>query len=281
MNLFEGLEKFGIKPKKDVGLYEEEKKQEQQSQGEESKLQEPKEEDFLLQRNIKCPVCDKSFKDIAMKSGKAKRLEPDEDLRPRQMYIDSLKYGATVCPHCGYAALNRYFTHIASVQMKLIREEVTPTFKPLEPETELRAYTYDEAIERHKLSLFNAMAKKARTSEKAYNCLIISWLLRGKAEEIGEEQVDEYSQCKEEEEAFYWEAYEGLLKAVSSENFPICGMDANTMDYLLAAMARHYKQYDVASKCLARVLSSSTAGRKVKDMALDMKEQLMVEIKKM
>ena len=53
------------------------------------------------------------------------------------------------------------------------------------------------------------------------------------------------AECKKEEEAFYKQAYDGMLKAVSTEMFPICGMDQGTVDYLLATMSIHYKKYDV------------------------------------
>ena len=85
--------------------------------------------------------------------------------------------------------------------------------------------------------------------------------------------------CKEQEEVFYKQAYDGFMKAVSSEMFPICGMDQNTMDYLLAYMSSHFKRYDVASKCISNILGSS-ASNKIKDKARDLKEQIIAELKK-
>lgn len=280
MNLFDGLEKFGIKASQDMGLYEDERLAERK---EEEKLKtmtsEPKEEDFLLEKTILCPVCDVKFKSIVMKTGKAKRLESDQDLRPRQQYIDGLKYDVSACPYCGYAALNRYFEHATTGQIKLIREQICSRFQPSIITSGIRSISYDEAIDKHKLSLYNAIVKKARTSEKAYNCLIISWLLRGKSEELGVEHPD-YQACVDEEEAFYKEAYEGLVKAVASESYPICGMDQNTVDYILAVMSAHFKQYDVASKCLSRVLTSATANHKIKDLTLELKDEILAELKK-
>ena len=40
----------------------------------------------------------------------------------------------------------------------------------------------------------------------------------------------------------YQQAYEGFMKAMSTEMFPMCGMDQCTVDYLLAAMAYHFKK---------------------------------------
>ena len=84
---------------------------------------------------------------------------------------------------------------------------------------------------------------------------------------------------KEQEEAFYQQAYEGFMKAMSTEMFPMCGMDQCTVDYLLAAMAYHFKKYDVASKCISRIQATPSASKKMKDRAYDLKEKIVAEIK--
>lgn len=281
MNLFSGLEKFGIKATDSTDLYADEKAAEKKTKEKvETAVVQPKEEDFLLDKTVRCPVCDKEFKTRMVKAGKVKRLEPDADLRPRQQYVDSLKYDVASCPNCGYTSLNRYFEHITMGQIKLIKEQISRNFHPQAPSDDA-TWDYDKAIEMHKLSLFNSMVKKARTSEKAYNCLILAWLLRTKAEELETAgKKEEAAACRQEEESFYKEAYDGMMKAVSTEMFPICGMDQSTMDYLLANMAFHYKQYDVTSKCLSRVLSSASANRKIKDKSLELKEIILKELKK-
>ena len=95
-----------------------------------------------------------------------------------------------------------------------------------------------------------------------------------------EENKAKKEACAKEEEAFYKQAYDGFLKAVATEMFPMCGMDQSTVDYLLACMASHFKQYDVASKCIANVLTSVSANRKIKDKALAMKEEIVAVIHK-
>ena len=282
MNLFSGLEKFGFKSDAAVDLFTDEKDEKKNAKdGEAKKADEPTEEEFLLEKTIRCTVCDKVIKTKMVKSGRVKRLEPDMDLRPRHMYIDTLKYDTSSCPYCGYTAMNRYFEHLSSSQIKLIKEQVCSNYRPERP-VDLAVYDYDTAIDMHKLSLLNAIVKKAKTSEKAYNCLIISWLLRGKAETLEKSQPqdkEKLAECRKEEEAFYQQAYDGMMKAVATEMFPICGMDACTIDYLLATMAFHFKQYDVASKSLSNVITSVNAGNKIKDKARELKDKMIEEIK--
>ncbi len=280
MNLFEGLEKFGLKSAGTVNLFEEEKKTVEASEQNTAKEEIPTEESFLLEKSIRCAACDKVFKTKVIKNGRVKRLEPDMDLRPRFQYIDTLKYDVASCPYCGYTAMNRYFEHLSSAQTKLIKENISANFKAAGAEPAV--YDYDYAINKYKLALFNTVVKKGKTSEKAYTCLKISWLYRGKLEEMDAKDPafeKARKECKEQEEEFYSQAYEGFMKAVSTEMFPICGMDQTTLDYLLAAMSKHFKRYDMASKCIARIMGSASASKKMKDRAYDLKEQIVQEIK--
>ena len=241
----------------------------------------PTEDEFLLEKGIRCAVCDKGFKAKMIKNGRIKRLEPDADLRPKFQYIDTIKYDVVSCPNCGYTAMNRYFDHLSSVQVKLIKEQICANFKPTGEEPAV--FDYDFAIGRYKLALYTTMIKKGKTSEKAYTCLKIAWLFRGKAESL--DNADPAYEatlkaCKEQEEMFYQQAYEGFMKAVSSEMFPMCGMDQNTVDYLLAYMSAHFKRYDVASKCISNILGSPSAQNKTKERARDLKEKIVADLKK-
>ena len=283
MNLFEGLEQFGLKAQEMNNLFEDEKKIVKSADGNKEASEEiPTEDSVLLEKGIRCAVCDKGFKTKMIKNGRIKRLEPDADLRPRFQYIDTLKYDVSSCPNCGYTAMNRYFDHISSAQIKLIKEQICANFTPTGKE-EPAVYDYDTAIGRYKLALYTTMVKKGKTSEKAYTCLKIAWLYRGKAETLDAKDPANavaIKECKTQEEMFYAQAYEGFMKAVSSEMFPMCGMDQNTVDYILAYMSTHFKRYDVASKCIANILQSPSAQNKTKERARDLKEKIIAEIKK-
>ena len=205
MNLFKGLEKFGLKTEGTENLFEEEKRTNASTEQGEAKEEIPSEESFLLEKSVRCTVCDKVFKTKMIKNGRVKRLEPDFDLRPRFMYIDTLKYDVASCPNCGYTAMNRYFEHLSSVQIKLIKEKICANFKPTGEEPAV--YDYDTAINRYKLALFNTLVKKGKASEKAYTCLKISWLYRGKLEGMDEKDASleqERRECLEQQEAEYF-----------------------------------------------------------------------------
>ena len=109
MNLLSGLEKFGLDQMDTDHLFEEEKSDTPARKAPEPvPKKEPvhSETEFLLDKSIRCPVCDNVFRTRMVKTGRVKRMEPDFDLRPRFQYIDTNKYD--VCqpdldriPHSG------------------------------------------------------------------------------------------------------------------------------------------------------------------------------------
>ena len=236
------------------------------------------EEDFLFDKSFVCPVCDEEFQAKIVRTGKVKLLSADTDLRPKYQMVDCLKYDALVCPKCGYAALSRFFRFMLSAQAKMIRENISVNFKGL-PATG-NIYTYDDAIERHQLALANAVVKKAKNSEKAYICLKMAWLFRGKAETLPKETPDRENVLKElqkEEKELLVNAYEGFQAAFSKESFPMCGMDEITVTYLLADLARRIGHYEESSRWISRVLTSRAANERIKNKARDIKELLNAE----
>lgn len=122
-----------------------------------------------------CPVCENEFKSKAIKNGKTRRIGTDTDLMPIYEGPNPLFYDVHICPKCGYSALNQYFEKIKAEQINLIKSTITPRFKAREyPEV----YDANIAIERYKLTLLNAVVKKAKSSEKAFICLKIAWMYR-------------------------------------------------------------------------------------------------------
>ncbi len=275
-NLFSGLEKFGLgKLEKKLEVYEEESKTKGKDQGDDAAAPAVTEEDLLFDKTFVCPVCDEEFRSKMIRTGKVRLLSADTDLRPKYQVVDCLKYDALVCPRCGYAALSRFFKFMLSAQAKLIRENISVNFEGLPPVDNV--YTYDDAIARHQLALANAIVKKAKSSEKAYICLKMAWLYRGKAETLPEDTPDRekvLQELKEEEQELLENAYEGFESAFSKEAFPMCGMDEITVTYLVAELARRVGKYEESSRWISRVLTSRTANERIKNKAREIKEML-------
>ena len=276
-NLLSGLGKFGLDEGVGNNLFEDENVVKKQNvDGTVTKeIAKPKEEDFLLLKAVRCPICDGTFRTIQIKSGRTKRKEPDLDLRPRFEHIDTTKYDVASCPKCGFTAMHRYFGHLSTLQIKLIKEGVCDKFKtpPTKEITELKTYTYDEAIELFKLALYTTVVKKGANSEKAYSCLKIAWLIRGKIEELAEDKEknkEAIAVAQKEYMTFYTQAFDGFVKAMSSENYPMCGMDQSTVDLLIAAMAFNLGNYEYSSRFVSSLIVSKIAGPNIKKRAHDL-----------
>ncbi|MDF2537770.1 MAG: hypothetical protein K0S76_791 [Herbinix sp.] len=271
-NLFSGLDQFGLGNLSDINVYDEKEKEDVKKAASEDK---PSfcEEDIIFDKTYSCPVCDKEFKSKMVKSGKIKLLSLDMDLRPRYQFADPLKYDAIVCPHCGFAALSRFFTYVTAMQAELIRKSISASFRGLKPASEV--FSYDDAIARHKLALINAIVKKSKISERAYTCLKTAWVIRGKAENLPSDSPDYKNQIKElerEEIDFIAKAYDGFEEAFIKETFPMCGMDENTITLLVAELARKIGKFDEAGRWISKVLIARDANERIKAKAREIKE---------
>ncbi|MCM1045487.1 MAG: DUF2225 domain-containing protein [Candidatus Gastranaerophilales bacterium] len=274
--LLSGLGGLGLKNLANADIYaENDEKEEKEVKPQVKEAPTVLEKDMIYEKTFECPVCNERFSSKIMKTGKAKLIGSDWDLRPKYEGIDSTKYEVILCPHCGYAALSRFFSNMTSVQAKLIKEGISKNVKLKAHQGEI--YTFEEAFERYQLCLANAMVKRAKASEKAYICLKSAWLVRGYQE--SEEGADKLEELKATEEDSLLNAYNGFEEALRSENFPICGMDETTMNYLLAQLAMHFKKYDVASKLVGAILTSTATNARMKDKARDLKEQILAALK--
>lgn len=285
--ILSGLAKFGLDENLVNSLFEEEGSQgkKDDTAAAPKVVEPPKETDFLLLKSVRCPICDGVFRTPVIKTGRAKRKEPDLDLRPRFEIIDTNKYDIASCPKCGFTAMHRYFGHLAPVQVKLIREGVLAKFKtpPAKAVTELEVISYDTAIDLYKIALYTSVVKKGKNSEKAYTCLKIAWLLRGKMEELSvdaEKNKEAIAACQKDYDTFYQQAFDGFVKAMASETYPMAGMDQSTVDLLIAAMAYNLGQYEYSARFVSQLIVSHTAPSNVKNRAHDLKEKIVAKLKK-
>ena len=238
--LLSGLTGLGLDHLENVDIFAQEEKKADKTAESSKEIPRVEEKDLIYDRAFECPVCDMNFQAKIMKSGKAKLLGTDMDLRPRYEGIDSVKYDVILCPRCGYAALNRYFGSMSAGQVKLI-------------------------------------------SEKAYICLRSAWLLRGYAESLEAEKkpdTEKIKALKAEEEAYLQNALGGFAEARQNESYPMCGMDENTVDYLLAVLATRFEKYEVASKLVGSILTSASANARMKERTRELKEQILEGMRK-
>jgi len=278
MGIFSGLEKMGFKPMGKVDLFEEEKHVAIKKTESKKEVKELSESDLLFDKSMTCPVCEHEFKTRAVISSKAKRDIPDLDMRPKFVGIDVLKYDVIVCKNCGFAALSSYFKDslLTDNQIMTIRENISASYTP-QADLFMPTYTYDYAIDNHKLALYNAVVKKARASEKAYICLKTAWLYRGKRESYFSESSDYETvanECLESEKEYLEEAKKGFIFALSHEAGKICGMEPVMIEYLCAAISYDLEDYEEALKMLSKLITNPATSSQLKEKCRDLKDAI-------
>ena len=95
-----------------------------------------------------------------------------------------------------------------------------------------------------------------------------AWLMRGYRESVTDTDrgtPELVAELKAKEEEYIQNAYNGFVEARQNEGFPMCGMDEITVDYLLGVLAAHLKKYDVASRMVSSILTSTSANNRMKD----------------
>jgi uncharacterized protein (DUF2225 family) len=258
MDLFEGLEAFGIECVDKSELYENEKKAEVKDVA-------PAGVDInriILKRTFACPVCRESFTNWDVFLHKVRLEKTDSELRKYYVPYDPLYYAAIICSSCGYGAMRNSFDRITPKQIKLIKDNITPRFKYKEYP---QVYTIDMAIERYKLVLYNTVVKEGPASEKALICHRLSWLFKDKED-------------KENEKIFRENALKGFVFAYTNERLPIAGMEAQTFEYLIGELYRRSGQFEEAVRYISMaIMQPKGASAKIKTLALDAKDLILQE----
>ena len=275
--IFAGMEDFGLGDMSAQDIFRDKEAEEKKAKAAAAAAAKViKEEDFLFEKTYECPVCSKSFKEHTLRTGKARLVKTDIDLRPTFEGIEPLKYDVVQCTECGFTALTRYFVPMTVPQRKAILEKITSRYR--KPADRKALYSYEDAVGRYKLALVNAIVRNAKASEKAYICLRAGWLARSYVEALEAEAVPNQTKIQELkalENEFLANAYEGFAGARQNESFPMCGMDESTVEYLLATLAIRARKFDVASRLISNLLASPNCNSRTKDKVRDLKDELI------
>lgn len=258
-NVFEELKALGFRNLDKIEIFASNEKQKPVDGS--HKKHEVTLEAVLYDKTYICPVCDKVFTSKAIRSGKNRLMSVDTDLRPKYDMVNPSLYECIVCPNCGYAALSKIFTSVSPKQIGWIKEQICSQYKNREYPAIL---TNKDAVERYKLALLNAMAKRVKDGEKAYLCLKIAWLYR--------EMED-----GEQEKAFLRYALTGFLNAYNNERFPIFELEELTVAYIIADLYRRFEEYDKALQWVGYVILEKSVSLRLKTRGLHLKSLIREE----
>lgn len=198
--------------------------------------------EFLYDKDVKCPVCTKNFKVTKIKSKGCKVSSRDSDFCVYYEGLNPLFYDIWVCENCGYASQGEKFEEINSKDSRTIHENIAPKWNKRSFAGER---SIEMAIESFKLALLNLQLRKAKSSEIAKICIRLSWLYRMNKDE---KELDFLKFALK----YYTETYE-------KERFPADKLDENTCLYMIGELNRRVGNYEEAVKWLSRLISSPEA----------------------
>ena len=231
---------------------------------------------FLYEKRYVCPVCDREFEALRVKTSSLKLVGRDDDLRPRYEDIDPLKYDIVFCPRCGYSALADSYEQLMPYQRRWIYEGVAMHFHYENPHNE--EYSYDEAYVHYQFALLCAMVGGAKASVKARLCLKMAWLIRGKAETINP-RLPVYEKRQKALRAKELEALRlalvGFEKARNYEGYPVAGLGQTALDMLMSSLSMEVGDPETSVALLQGIIASKAVKDKVKEKARSMMSTAM------
>ena len=74
-------------------------------------------------------------------------------------------------------------------------------------------------------------------------------------------------------------AYDGYVKALSNETFPMSGMDEQTVMCLVAELAFKLGKYRESLMIISQIMEKKSTAPRIKDKMLGLKEKIRAEVK--
>ncbi|SHJ92199.1 hypothetical protein SAMN02745248_01324 [Hathewaya proteolytica DSM 3090] len=216
-------------------------------------------EDMLYFKTVTCPVCNTTFKVLAVKASYYKIKSRDSDLYIHYDKINPYLYDPWVCENCGYAAMKSDFFNLKDYEIDLIKENICSKWKKKNYSI---AYTTAVALEKYKLCLISAVESKSRSSKKAMICLKIAWMYRISCDEDFENH----------EKFFLEQALKGFELCYTNEALPVYGMDIHTLRYLIGELNRRLGNNEKAISWFGKVIVAPGIKQSLKNMARTQKD---------
>ena len=119
---------------------------------------------------------------------------------------------------------------------------------------------------RNKLALINTLMKRGRASEIAFISMKLAWLYRDK-----KDVKNEFTYLKA--------AHKGFNDAFLNESFPMCGLEENTLLYIIAAIGSKIGKIDDSLKILGRLVVKKGLNARLKVKISELRE-ILKKIKK-
>ena len=212
--------------------------------------------DIIYEKEMECPLCKAVIKKKCVKGSKNRLIRTDYDLCSHYEKVNPLFYEVIVCNACGFAQINKRKEMPTAAETELICRQVSMKFSG---RNYSEFYTAEEAIDRYKLALLNAIVRNASEGEKAYIALKIGWIYR----ELRDEEKEVY---------FLEQARNGLIEAYHKEGDSIFELNEEMICYLVAALSYRIGDYKRVYKWIDNILKNKKLEPKLKSRCFELME---------
>nr|WP_304284799.1 DUF2225 domain-containing protein [Clostridium paraputrificum] len=214
--------------------------------------------EHTFDKRITCPVCSSKFEIKCVKSKSPRILSKDSDFFIRYKSINPYFYDVWICNSCGYSAMKVDFPKIKSYQKDLVLKNITSKWKPrIYPDV----MTEELAIEKYKLALITALSMEKQNSTIGMILIKISWMYRLLNNNL-------------EELKYLSQALTAFENAYINENFPMYGLDRDSLTYLIGDLNRRLNNNDIALQWYSKVITTIGASYRVKELARTGKDSI-------
>ena len=214
--------------------------------------------DHIFDKSVVCPVCDNHFKTKAVKTKSPRIQSKDSDFFIRYTVANPYFYDVWICNSCGYSAMKVDFPKIKSYQKDLVLKNITSKWKPrIYPDV----MTAELAIEKYKLALITALSMEKQNSTIGMILIKISWMYR-------------LLNNNQEELKYLSQALTAFENAYINENFPMYGLDRDSLTYLIGDLNRRLNNNDIALQWYSKVITTIGASYRVKELARTGKDSI-------
>lgn len=196
----------------------------------------------LYQVEKNCPVCKQSFAVTKVRT-RLSMIKQDSDFCTYYKDVNPYYYDIWVCPHCGYAAQDTYFSELPVAGENKIRQFLAARTVNVNFGGER---SREQAIATYKLAIFFGELISVAISRLATMYLKLAWLYRE-----GEQQ--------DEEKRSLVKARENYEQALLRERLPIGNMTEVSLEYLIGELYRRSGEPDKALSYLGKVVANPQA----------------------
>ncbi|MGL4772693.1 MAG: DUF2225 domain-containing protein [Clostridium sp.] len=220
--------------------------------------------EHVYDKKVICPICNNEFTTTTVKTKSPRRASQDSDFFIRYNVINPYLYDVWICNKCGYSSMKSDFEKIKSYQKEKILMAITPKWSPKKYPEELQV---NHAIERYKLALINSNILERPASSSGMICLKIAWMYRLINDAV-------------QEKLFLERALNSFTEAYFYEDFPMYGLNRDSMTYLIGELNRRIENFDESLKWFSKTVTTIGFSQKIKEMARNSKDLIDESLKK-